>query len=382
MAKSKTPMKGVYSITKKGVKYWYARIDGQRIYCGKDEKGLELAIAAKSKAIVKGYENKEIDAGLKVKKIGFKKFKDLSNWYMTLPSVQENKGYQRYVQAAVHLLKYFGERPIPFVSADEQERYREHRKTVEKAADKTINLEIGVLRAMFRLALKRKMIPVEVMPGEFIQTGGSVPRRIVTDDEFESLLNNADDDDFKDLITCAYESAMRSGEIRGLARDQIHLNVRHISGAVLDYIDLGIFDTKTGARRTVPVSPRLKEILERRIEGPGPEDPVFTFNGQKWYTNTLLKKLKDACEKAGIAYGDKTFDKKGNRVGIVFHCFRHSRTSKWVEMGFSDEIIRRATGHKSLAAYQTYVKLDPFAVMRLVDGPEETGRHKNDIKSL
>ena len=50
--------------------------------------------------------------------------------------------------------------------------------------------------------------------------------------------------------------------------------------------------------------------------------------------------------------------------------------SEWVMAGFSDEIIRRATGHKSLAAYQNYVKLDPFVIMRLV----ETKDYTNDIK--
>jgi hypothetical protein len=40
-------------------------------------------------------------------------------------------------------------------------------------------------------------------------------------------------------------------------------------------------------------------------------------------------------------------------------------------MGFSDEIIRRATGHKSLEAYQQYVKLDPAAVMRLVEAKHQ-----------
>jgi hypothetical protein len=45
-------------------------------------------------------------------------------------------------------------------------------------------------------------------------------------------------------------------------------------------------------------------------------------------------------------------------------------------MGFSDEIIRRATGHKTLEAYQNYVKLDPTAVMSLVSEK----RHPNGIK--
>ena len=77
---------------------------------------------------------------------------------------------------------------------------------------------------------------------------------------------------------------MRSGEICGLAAGQVRLDVRHISGEILHYIDLGIFDTKTGARRTVPISESLKEIFERRLEGLGSEDRVFT-NGGKPYRN-------------------------------------------------------------------------------------------------
>jgi hypothetical protein len=59
--------------------------------------------------------------------------------------------------------------------------------------------------------------------------------------------------------------------------------------------------------------------------------------------------------------------RRGERIGIVFHCLRQTRTTEWVKRGFSDEIIRRATGNRSLEAYQQYVKLDPAAVMRLVE---------------
>jgi len=48
------------------------------------------------------------------------------------------------------------------------------------------------------------------------------------------------------------------------------------------------------------------------------------------------------------------------------------------EKGFSDEIVRRATGHKSLEAHQQYVKLDPSVVIRLV---KDSGKpYKNDLK--
>ncbi|UCD87039.1 MAG: tyrosine-type recombinase/integrase [Desulfobacterales bacterium] len=127
--------------------------------------------------------------------------------------------------------------------------------------------------------------------------------------------------------------------------------MRHISGRVVDYVDLGIFDTKTGARRTVPVSARLKCVLERRLHNLDPEDYVFS-DEKRAYTNVRIShKMKCLCEGAGVQHGDNLLNKKGERVGIVFHWFRHTRTSKWVEAGFSDEIVRRATGHKSLEAY-------------------------------
>jgi len=153
--------------------------------------------------------------------------------------------------------------------------------------------------------------------------------------------------------------------------------MRHISGGIMDYIDLGIFDTKTKARRTVPVSGTLKEVLERRTQGLEADDWVFTNeNGRKYSKGVIVKKMKAASKKAGVIYGNKAVDKKGARIGIVFHCLRHTRTTRWVEMGFSDEIIRRATGRRNLESYQRYVKLDPHSVMRLV-----SKEHKNGIKT-
>ena len=204
------------------------------------------------------------------------------------------------------------------------------------------------------------------MPGEFVKKNKTNPRRIVTDPEFENILQHADPD-FKDVLICGYESAMRSSEICQVTAGQVHLDMKHISGAVLDYIDLGIFDTKTGARRNVPVSGRLKEVLQRRVKGLDPDDYVFTNKGKKYYKELVTIQTKTVCDKAGVIYGDKPKNKKGERIGIVFHCLRHTRTTKWVEAGFSDEIVRRATGHKTLEAYQRYVKLDPAAVMRLVE---------------
>jgi integrase len=372
-------MKGVTSTTRNGAVYWYARIGGKRVYCGKDAEGRKLAEAARAKELAQKYENREINAGLTVRRPDLRTVRDLANWYMELPSVQEQRSFRRKTEVLAHLLGYFGNVPLHQVDGDALERYRTKRRG-EGAAHATVNLEMHVLGAMFHLAGKRKKVMADHVPGEFPQVNDRNPRPVITETQFKRILA-AVDQDFQDVLTCAYESAMRSGEIRTLTKRQVHLNSRHISGMIVDYLDLGIFDTKTGARRTVPVSAALKAILERRTAGLGPDDTVFTYQGKDdqqrvWTTTFISNRFADTCRNLGIPFGDAVVNEKGERIGIVFHCFRHTRISKWVEMGFSDEIIRRASGHSSLEAYRTYIKLDPWAVMRLVNG-----RHTDDIKT-
>jgi integrase len=378
---AKKIMKGVTCSIRNGREYWYARVDGRRLYCGKNGEGYKRAIAARGKYEAKKYENRDAVAGLRVKKAEFKTLTDLANWYMQLPSVQGQKSYKRKVIACKHLLDYFGKKSIHSIESDDIEMYRKHR-TDAGSAEKTVNIEVAALSAMYNAAKKAKKIKADMLPGEFVIVESNNPRRIITDEEFEALVKNADPN-FADVLICGYESAMRSSEIADLRAYQVRLDDQRISGGkalTVDYIDLGIFDTKTVARRTVPVSPRLKEVLKRRLRGLEPEDHVFADRAGRYYSSRITRKMGFCCKRAGIVYGDKAINEKGERIGVVFHCLRHTRTTKWVEMGFSDEIIRRATGHKSLEAYRNYVKLDPSVVMRLVEGSDRK-RNKTGTKS-
>jgi len=188
----------------------------------------------------------------------------------------------------------------------------------------------------------------------------------VTDDEYAALLAVAESD-FRDILVAGWETGMRVSEILNLTADRVRLDVQHISGDALNYIHLGVFDTKTGAERIVPVSAELKAVLKRRMAGLSPDDIVFTIDGKKGNRGGVAGRLERLCNLVGIEYGDKPKDAKGERLGIVFHCFRHTRVSRWVKAGFSDEIVRRASGHRSLEAFQTYVKLDAHTMMRLVE---------------
>lgn len=92
---------------------------------------------------------------MKVKEVDLKTVKDLSNWYMTIPTVHEQRSYTRKVYAVKYLLAYFGKNPVHAAEADEQESYRKWRRD-QGAANGTIDYEIAVLSAMYHEARKCK----------------------------------------------------------------------------------------------------------------------------------------------------------------------------------------------------------------------------------
>lgn len=373
-------MKGVYKIDRGTTEYWYARVDGQRVYCGKGVNGKKIAQAARAKFMTMQYEERERAAGLVVKRDRLKTVKDLLDWYMLLPKTQNQKSYPRKVSLAAHLKDHLGRKSVSQVEGDEQEEYIELRKRAG-AASRTANLELCLLSAAYHLAVKRRKIHTDSMPKEFVRDEVLAdPRPLVTDEQYKGLLEHAAPD-FYDVLLCGYESAMRLGEVLKLTKQQVHLGETIISGgkqAKVWYLDLGVFETKTKTRRMVPVSAELEAVLVRRLEGLDPNDHVFVNEEGRPYQNSDINyRLKQSCTKAGIPHGDKTRNQRGERIGLVYHSLRHTRITRWVEDGWSDEIIRRATGHASLEAYRNYVKItDAGPIMRLVE------RHTNDIRTV
>jgi integrase len=123
-----------------------------------------------------------------------------------------------------------------------QEEYRTER-TSEGASEATINHEISTLSAVLHRAAKRKKIPKDSLPGEFVMVKNpSAPRRTITAEEYSKLLEAAEtDQDFQDFMVCAYETAMRNTEICELTVEQVHLDRvwSEVPPTVVDYIYLG-----------------------------------------------------------------------------------------------------------------------------------------------
>jgi len=131
------------------------------------------------------------------------------------------------------------------------------------------------------------------------------------------------------IVTMAYYTAMRKGEILNLKWDRVDMK----SG----FIRLRPGDTKTDEGRSIPIHPELMRVLQsmpRDIRG-----WVFTLTGKP--ISDIQSSFQSACKRAGI----------GN---FTFHDLRHTCINNWRLQGHDYFKIMAASGHKTMSVFKRY----------------------------
>jgi len=378
-------IKGIKCIKRNGSEYWYAALGSKNPdYCGKGEQGKKDALEARHKYEYQKLQAKREGLNLETRRTQFNRFMDMMDWFMDLAAKQKKEStYTRYVHACGHLARYFRRKPVTGIEAIDLENYRVNRRA-EGASHSAVDLELRVMRAIYNKAKQNKMIPAEAGPGKYAEKNTSNPRRPVTDEEYQKLLEAVEDDpDFKDYMVCAYETSMRPAEITGLQVRHIRFGevISEVPERIADYLDVEDVKSKKDPkeRKCVPISTELEEILKRRMEELQPTDLVFTNKGNRW--GNTSQRFKKVCEKAEVFHSiqKKYTDSEGREVsGIDLYCFRATRITKWAEL-HNDNVVRLASGHKNPQIYRDrYLKLNAAAVMSLVGKSSEENRIKAD----
>ena len=356
----KSTYKGV-TCNKRG--YWSVRLVGaKRKSCGRGPEGKKNAEALRKKFDEQKQTDRAVSLGLEATS-EFATINDLMVWFLNSAAEQKKPSYASRISAYKALKRHLGDVKIDSLTIQHQEDYKAKRE--EEGASVVYATDLSFLRTCYLKAIMGRMIPAswrDKLPGKWLTTMKYIPRVIIRDDQYEKLLANAEDPEFKDIMICAWETAMRPTEIARLKVRQVHLDKPA-------YIGLGT-DTKTKTVRTVPISTRLKEMLIPRLETRGPDDFVFfqikrnkVGTGYAGYSN----RFRHVCLKAGLPHGEKTLNDKGEKIGLLFYCFRHTRITKWIKADHSDEVIRKATGHTNFSSYRKYSHLDSEIVSILVD---------------
>jgi integrase len=274
----------------------------------------------------------------------------------------------------VHLIPYFGKKPIEDITAAEVEKWMSARVTrgERAAAPATINLGWNHLKAFVRRAvalgwLEKNPLPVgaikprktaggrtdyftraewdlfrraldlnPVRTEAYFRKVGGTPHA-PTPREYRARVAKA-----IDLFTVQLYTASRSGEIIGMVWGDVDL----VAGSI------GIRMPKVGKTKTVPLASDARAAIERQPRGL-PAAPVFTMpDGKPWTAGELYTAFRTLRRLAGLPPRYST------------HTLRHTAASWMAEAGLPDSAIRHALGHSSVAmtARYSHVNLDGLRV--------------------
>jgi integrase len=171
-----------------------------------------------------------------------------------------------------------------------------------------------------------------------LDTRAETPReRRLDGDEEHRLLAHAEPF-MHDFIIALLETGCRQGELRSLQFSQVRWNE--------NVLLLPADKTKTRKARVVPITAKLREVLERRQKGPdgqtlGPGCYVFgTEVGERRVR--IDKAWTRACETAGI-------------VNLHMHDLRREFASRLLESGANTAMVRDWLGHASLTMTSRYL---------------------------
>ena len=135
----------------------------------------------------------------------------------------------------------------------------------------------------------------------------------------------------QDLFVYLLETGTRLSEALRLSKDDIRLDVGLIT----------IWITKTKQPRSVPITKKVREILDRRPDG-------FIGGYVKDTVQRKFKRCKDSLKLPDEA--------------VLYSC-RHSYATKMLERGVDIQLLAKILGHSSLAMTSRYSKVTDVRLM-------------------
>jgi integrase len=268
----------------------------------------------------------------------------------------------------VHLVPFFGSRPVPQIDAHLIERFTTHmhakkaqgKRGGKQLSPKTVANQIGLLAALLNFAVRRKWVAVSPM------LGVDIPRVRNADDVIQRLrfldtsevaaliaaaLPGAYQPLDRALYTLAAFSGLRQGELLGLLWQAVDFEAGSIH--VLEGLTKGRRSSPKGRRkRVVPLAPSAAQaLLELRAisHWTAPTEPVFACpsTGEPMSRTQMMERYRSAL--------------KGARLpeAFTFHELRHTFGTTMARAGVSVGMIQSWLGHADLATTQIYMHYAP-----------------------
>jgi integrase len=249
-----------------------------------------------------------------------------------------------------HLKPFFGAMLICDIQGDDVAAYQSLRQR-EEAAPKTINLEVGTLRAI----LRKNRLWANIQPDAQMLRARDYVGRALTENEEKALLVECRRSRSQSLyvaVEVALGTCMRYSEIRLLRWNQIDFAKVELR--------VGKSKTEHGEGRVIPLSKRVRTVLQfwaerlpnrkpndfvfpfERYGGKGKDD-VFGFAGSVAYSTDPTRPVGDWKE---------GWEAAKKRAGVIcrFHDLRHTGCTRMLEAGVPFSVVSDIMGWSASTA--------------------------------
>jgi integrase len=347
------------SVYKRGGVWWYKfRFAGQVI---RESSKSESKTVAKDAERARRRELEESWNQIKRRKLPPLFSLAAADWLKTRTSIAPSTE-RSYKLAISQLTKDFGKQLLCDLSAEDLAGYQTRRKR-DGVSNRTVNLELGVLRSILRRYRMWEPIAADV---DFLKESQS-PGRALSHEEEARLLDAASHSRCRSLypvVMLALNTGMRASEIRGLKWAQVDFLGQALT--------VGKSKTAAGTGRLIPLNPRALAVLTHwRGLFPGAQPEHYVFPHEKygvagndrqpcaWEIEPTepMHRWKVAWEAA----------RKRAGVSCRFHDLRHTFISRLAESQASDSTVMALAGHVSRAMMERYSHIRMEAKRRAVD---------------
>lgn len=248
--------------------------------------------------------------------------------------------------------------------------YITHRKSHRRANGNplqvsTINAELRVLKTLLRQAQAWKVIGA--VPKIRRLSGEQVRDRVLNQAEIDAYLANAPQP-LRDVATVLSQTGMRPEETFRMRWENLHFEPA--GSANYGYV-LNPFGKTKAARRTIPMTQRVKAVLEMRHaaqESPT-EGWVFPAKTESRRVESVKSQHAKALKESGVR-------------AFVLYTLRHTFLTRLGESGADPFTIKTVAGHSSISTSSRYVHPTPETVERAFARFEELSAQKVDTATV
>ena len=231
--------------------YWYIDyvLNGKRKWESVGKVG--LVTKSDAKKLLELRKSEILQGKFKTKKQNvIPTFSEFSKEYLEYAK-QNKKSWDRDACALRVLLPFFGSKNLSEITPFLVEKYKIVRK--KTVSDRTINIELSLLRRMFNLATSWDKYDSNPINKVKFYKEELTKERILSDKEESNLLNSSPEH-IKPILLTALNTGMRYGEIINLKWNNVDFESRYIH----------IIKSKSGKDRKIPINDTLYRTLKKQ----------------------------------------------------------------------------------------------------------------------